>query len=155
MLLYVHLNCNFLRLKVDKMTCKRARCFKCYTTSFLIYSLHEPKWLIQWLTFDKSFCHMSGIQISIFHECIIHDLNMRFHIVILYCATSMAKNTKESIFASRDIKHWIMHISYFCTPPKTFSFEVFECIKINFFVPTGHKSGHKIFYKMKRTIEWI
>ena len=65
----------------------------------------------------------------------------------------MAKNTKKSIFASRDIKHWIMHNSYFCTPPKTFSFEVFEYIKINFFVPTGHKSGHNIFYKMKRTIK--
>ena len=114
------------------MTYKRARYFKCYTTSLLIYFLLEPKWFIQWLTVDKSFWHMSGIQISIFHGCVIHDLNMWFHIVILYCATSIAMNMKGNRSASRDIKHWIMHNSYFRRPPKTFSFEVFECIKINF-----------------------
>ena len=133
LVIYVHLNWNFLRLTVDKMTYKRARYFKCYTTSFLIYFLLEPKWFIQWLTVDiESFCHMSGIQISIFHGCVIHDLNMWFHIVILYCATSIAMNMKGNRSASRDIKHWIMHNSYFRRPPKTFFFEVFECIKINF-----------------------
>ena len=132
MLLYVHLNWNFLRLTVDKMTDKRARYFKCYTTSLLIYFLLKPKWFIQWLTVDKSFCHMSGIQISIFHGCVIHDLNMWFHIVILYFASSIAMNMKGNRSASRDIKRWIMHNSYFRRPPKTFCFEVFECIKINF-----------------------
>ena len=98
--------------------------------------------------------HMAGIQISIFHECIIYSgFEYAIHMVILYCATSIAMNMKGRRSASRDIKHWIMHNSYICRPPKTFSFEVFEDIKINFFVPSGHKSGHKIFYKMKRTIE--
>ena len=153
MLLYVHLNCNFLRLAVDKMTYKRARYFKCYTTSLLIYFLIEPKWFIQWFTLDKSFWHMSGIQISIFHGCVIHDLNMWFHIVILYCATSIAMNMKGNRSASRDIKHWIMHNSYFCRPPKTFSFEVFECIKINFLSQLAAHQDIEFLYKMKRTID--
>ena len=138
------------------MTSKRAKYFNGYAICFLsifdwaqmIYSMIDIRQIF--FVICQEFKYQYSMNVSF-----IQDLNMRFHMVILYCATSIAMNMKGRRFASRDIKHWIMHNSYICRPPKTFSFEVFENIKINFFVPSGHKSGHKIFYKMKRTVEWI
>ena len=51
--IYIHLNYKFFALDSRQMTCKRARYFKWYTITFLMYFLHEPKWFIQWLTVDK------------------------------------------------------------------------------------------------------
>ena len=132
LVIYSHSNCKFFTLrKSTKWLINVQDISNAILHPFLFIFCLTPNDLFNdWQS--TSFWHMSGIQISIFHGCVIHDLNMWFHIVILYCATSIAMNMKGNRSASRDIKHWIMHNSYFRRPPKTFSFEVFECIKINF-----------------------
>ena len=151
--IYIHLNCKIFTLDGRQNDLKECKIFQILynIVCYLFFTWAQLGLFNDWQPTFLSYVRNSNINILWMY----HGLNMRFHIVILYCANSIAMNMKGNRSASRDIKHWIMHNSYFCRPPKTFSFEVFGYIKINFFVPTGHKSEHKIFYKMKRTIEWI